>query len=149
MTKSESGGQQAASRKSLLWLVVAVLVGVGLAVAAGVYSSRVMMRAPTAGATQLAVARSGARLSIAVEVTATPAPDLLDARLLERQGSLFMRTPEVVQIRLQPTTQLSMGDKSELRPGAVLQVDAVARDLGANQLAAKRVVILTGYVQVK
>ena len=149
MTKSESAGQQTASRKSSLWLVVAVLVGVGLAVAAGLYSSRAMMRAPTAGAAQLAAAQSGTLLSIAVEVTATPAPDLLDARLLERQGSLFMRTLEMVQIRLQPSTQLSMGDKSELLPGAVLQVDAVTRDPGANQLVANRVVILTGYVQVK
>lgn len=147
MTRSED--QQATSPKSPLWLALAVLVGLGLAVAAGFYSSRVMMRAPTAGVTQLAAAQSGTPLNIAVEVTAIPAPGLLDARLLDSQGSEFIRTPETVQIQLQSGTEVSMGNMRDLRPGAVLQVNGVKRDPGASLLTANRVVILTGYVQVK
>lgn len=146
---TESGDHRATSHKSPLWLALAVLVGLGLAVAAGFYSSRVMMRTPTAGATQLAVAQSGTLLNVAVEVTAILSPGLLNARLLDVQGSEFIRTPETVQIQLQSGTELSMGNMRDLRPGAVLQVSAFKRDLGANLLTANRVVILTGYVQVK
>lgn len=139
---------QAASRKQFPWLVMTVVVGLGLAVSAGLYSSRMMVRPPPAGAAQLAAAESGTVLNIAVEVTAVPAPDLLDARLLDGQGANYIRTSEMVQIQLQPDTRVSMGNKSELRPGAILQVNAVKRDPGRNQLTAKRLVILTGYVQV-
>ncbi|MGH8377762.1 MAG: hypothetical protein ACRER7_02305 [Gammaproteobacteria bacterium] len=139
---------QTAFRKQLPWLVLTALVGLGLAVTVGLYSSRMMMRPSSAGAAQLAAAQSGTVLNIAVEVTAVPSPDLLDAQLLIGQGSNYIRTSEMVQIQLQPDTQVSMGNKSELRPGAILQVSAVKRDPGRNQLAAKRLVILTGYVQV-
>ena len=145
---TESQAPRPANLKHAVWLPLTVFAGLAFAVAAGIYSSRMMMLSSTADAKQLAAAAAGTSLDVAVEVTALPSPDVLDALLLDKQGSDYRRTAEVVHIHVPAAVPVVMGRYRDLQPGAVLQVSALSQGADKRRLEAKQLVVLTGYVQV-
>lgn len=151
MTETESRSAEAPKifpLQQVIWLPVAVFAGLVFAVAAGIYSSRSMMLKPTANAAQLGTAQNGQTLEVAVEITAVPAPNLLEARLLDKQGTDYRRSGTLLHVHLGAGTALVMGKQEDLRPGAVLQVSAASSGADKTQLDARQLVVLTGYVQV-
>jgi hypothetical protein len=99
------------------WLVLALV----LAAAASFYAVR-MMTAPG----------SGTMLELN-----TVMPDMFVGRILKKERRGYVRTPAVLRVRLDAATRFVMGDRSDLRPGAIVAV------------SGDRIVVLTGYVRVR
>ncbi len=99
------------------WIVLAVVV----AVAASLYAGHAMM-APTSGAM--------------LEITSVSPAGTFAGRVLKKEERGYARTRALLRVPLGPGTRFVMGDRSDLRPGAVVQV------------SGDRIVILTGYVRV-
>ena len=129
------------------WLPMLVLLGLALAVAAGLLSSRVMMR-PAPAANGIASAESGAVMDVVVELTGSSAGDLT-ARSLIKRGDAYMRADDAMQIHLMPDAKLMMGGRGDLKPGAVLQLHGILESASRRLLDAEQVVFLTGYVKVE
>lgn len=151
MNEPESGDRgnaKSLSRKFGIWLPLAVVVGLILAVVAGSYS-RLTMRMPlTAGASALAAVPAGTVLNLIVEVTAIPSPGVLNARVLDKDGARYVRTRENVQLDWQADTRMNMGNRDDVRPGAILEVSAQAQGRNSKRFSARSLTVLTGYVQV-
>lgn len=84
---------------------------------------------------------------MALEVVEASADGPLTATLLERTGQdAYTRTGRVLQVGWGPETPILMGRREDVRAGAVVQVRG--RILGADQLDADRLVVLSGVVAV-
>jgi len=134
--------------KNSWWLPLSIILGLGLAITAGLISSRSMMMPPEANPAQLNSALAGTTVEVAVKVTAVPSADSFDARLLEEQGSGYKLTNQTLHFRFPAGVTMMMGQRSDVRIGAILSVNAVTDSADKSQLEAKRVVILTGYAAV-
>ncbi len=69
-------------------------------------------------------------------------------RLLEKQDEThYLRTDNPVEIKRSAATVVVMGEAADIRPGAILHVTGA---LGTDHsVEARKIVILTGYLQVK
>ena len=131
------------------WLPLVVLLGFIFAVAAGLYSSRMMVMSKPAGAAAIAARNPGAALDVAVEVTGVSPVGDVTASLLGKRGDGYVRTAGVLKIHLMPEAKFVMGDRGDLKPGAVLQVHGILESAERKLLDAEQVVFLTGYVKVE
>ena len=131
------------------WLPLLVLLGLIFAVAAGLYSSRMMvLRAP--GGTAVTVTKDpGAAMDVAVEVSTVSATGDVTAHLLGKRGDGYVRTTGILEIHLMPEAKFVMGSRGDLKPGAVLQVHGILESAEHKLLDAEQVVFLTGYVKVE
>ncbi len=130
------------------WLPMLVFVGLALAIAAGLLSSRMMLRAAPPAANAIGTADSGTPLDMVVELTGSSAGDLT-ARLLAKHGDGYVRSADSLQIHLMPDVKLAMGGRADLRPGAVLQVHGILESSSRRLLDAEQLVFLTGYVKLQ
>ncbi|HEV2112190.1 MAG TPA: hypothetical protein VGT99_12605 [Gammaproteobacteria bacterium] len=130
------------------WLPIMVLLGLAFAVAAGLYSSRMMVRPQPVAAPAIAAADSGTALDVVVEVTGSSAGDVT-ARLLDKRGDAYVRGADSLQLHLVPEVKFAMGNRGDLKPGAVLQVHGILESASRRLLDAEQVVFLTGYVKVE
>ena len=130
------------------WLPMLVLLGLALAVAAGIMSSRMMVRASPSAANAIGTADSGTPMDMVVELTGDSAGDLT-ARLLLKRGDGYVRGADSLQLHLMPDAKLMMGARGDLKPGAVLQVHGILESSSRRLLDAEQLVFLTGYVKVQ
>ncbi len=132
------------------WLFAVLGVALLAAVAIPLYGFGRMMMGSATPATegQLASAGVGQYVEVAYEVTQAPVDAPLVGTVLERSGEgTYRRTERTLQIRWGRETAVVMGQRENVRPGAVLQVGGqLAR---GDLLVAERVVILTGAVRVQ
>jgi hypothetical protein len=131
------------------WLPLVVLLGFIFAVAAGLYSSRMMVLNKPVGAAEIGTGSPGTSLDVAVEVTSLSAAGDVTARLLGKRGDAYARTASVLEIHLMPEAKFVMGGRSDLKPGAILQVHGILESAERKLLDAEQVVFLTGYVKVE
>lgn len=122
-----------------------VLLGLILAIMAGLYSARMMRPAATNGAERAAL-ETGAVLDAVVEVGSMDADGTLWVGLLTRRGDGYIHVGETLKLLFTPGVKFVMGGQDALKPGAVLQVHARA---DGRSLDASQVVFLTGYVKVE
>lgn len=130
------------------WLPMLVLLGLALAVAAGLLSSRMMTRGTSQATNAIATADSGTSMDVVVELTGDSAGDLT-ARMLVKSGDGYRRGADTLQLHLMPDAKLMMGARGDLKPGAVLQVHGILESASRHLLDAEQVVFLTGYVKVQ
>jgi hypothetical protein len=135
------------SKKVSLRLPLAIIVGLGLAVAAGLVGTKSMMTAQ-ANAADIQSAPTGTAVEVAVQVTALPSAGFFDGQLLEKQGFGYKHTDQTLHFRFADDATVAMGQRSDVNVGAILSVNAMTVSPDERQLEAKRVVILTGYVSV-
>ncbi len=129
-------------------LLMVILLGLGLSIAAGLMSGQVMMRSPASIApAPLATMAQGSRVDLVVQVSAVDG-ERLQVRVLERRGDSYVPGSASLHVALTPATRFAMGRRADLKPGAVLQLRGTMEDAGSSNLRATRAVILTGYVQV-
>ncbi len=84
---------------------------------------------------------------VVVEITSMPAPRCSSATSCKTASdSTSRRTSETLNITFTPNTNVVMGQASDVKPGAIIQISGLRSD--AHTLIAQRVVILTGYVSV-
>lgn len=143
--------QRARRRRSRLRFLL-----LGLFIAAGIAALflpflllRNMMSSgtPLQTARQFALASPNAQTNIALEVTSLPTSTLLTGTLLQKNADdSYSRTDQKVTVQWN-AAQFVMGNSSDVKQGAILQVDGRVGDNGV--LRASQVVILTGIVQVK
>jgi len=134
-----------ATRRGQL-LLAAVTAAVITAVAIPRVAMRRMMDARTATEDALATAAPGERVDVAIEI-ASANEESLSGVLLERVADArYRRTQRTVAMRWTAATQLVMGSRDEIRPGAVVQ--ARGRLCAGAALDADRLVVLTGHVEV-
>jgi hypothetical protein len=130
------------------WLPMLVLLGLALAVAAGVMSSRMRVHTAPAAVNAIGTANSGTPMDMVVELTGSSAGDLT-ARLLVKRGDGYVRSADALQLHLVPEVKFAMGGPADLKPGAVLQVHGILESASRQLLDAQQVVFLTGYVKVE
>jgi hypothetical protein len=147
MTTADSHSQSTPG--SGAWLPLVVLLGLAFAVAAGLYSSRMMVLRKPAAVTEVAARNPGAALDVAAEVTGVSAAGNVSARLLVKRGDAYARTTDTLEIHLTPGAKFVMGSRGDLKPGAVLQVHGILESAEHKLLDAEQVVFLTGYVKVE
>ena len=133
------------SKRTSWWLPAAVIGGLALAIAAGSVSTNSMVLTQ-ANASELDSLQAGSSAEVAVEVTAMPSPGFFDGRLLEKQDSGYRHTDEILHFRFADDVTVAMGQRSDVKVGAILSVEAMPTGPDTTELEAKRVVILTGYV---
>jgi hypothetical protein len=109
----------------------AILIGLLLAIAAAFFATRAMM-AP-------------APADVMVELTLAQ-PGVLTGRLLKKGPQDYVRTSQLVHMSYAAATRFVMGDRSSLRPGAIVEISRAA---GQPAGVASRIVVLTDYVRVK
>lgn len=136
-----------ASKQSYGRLLLSMVAGLSLAVAAGLVSIRSMM--PTvAHAADIKSEPKGTPVEVAVKVIALPSDGFFDGKALEKDGFGYKQTDEVIHFRLADNATVAMGQRSDIRVGAILSVNAMTASPDQDELEAERVVILTGYVSV-
>ena len=126
--------------KHLAYLVTAMLMGSG--------AVRAQMAPPTPMTpAQFASSATGQSVTLVVRVNRL-ARESLDAELLDRiNDSLYKTTGKRVSLYLPAETSFVMGSMSDLKPGAVVFVYAVATT--ADHADVKRVIVVTPYVKVE
>jgi hypothetical protein len=137
------------------WLLLGglLLVGVMAAITLPRYLAASMTSGPAPNTpAQLRSAGPGARVAIALEVTAMPAANLLQGDLLVRESDdSYQRTSQVVEVQLTKTTSVVMGQRSDIQFAAILQVSG--RTSGSDDniviVRAEQIVILTDVVTVR
>jgi tetrahydromethanopterin S-methyltransferase subunit A len=105
---------------------------------------------PPMTADELAAAKSGMSVNVALAITGLPARDLLNGELLQADEaepfSAFRRTGQEVQVRWSPTVQFAMGEAADLQVGALVRVRGT---LGEDRrVEAERIVILTQVARI-
>jgi hypothetical protein len=140
-------GRIASNRGALL------LIGFGLALVVAVAiplvsMGRMMAGPPPATMGDLAGATPGARLEVALELSGPPADGLVTGAVLERvDAGMYRRTTQQLRAHLAADTPVLMGRPEDVRGGAVVQIRGQLTP--THELAADRVVILTGAVRVQ
>lgn len=127
----------------------AILVTVGLvAVIAAQSAFRSMTDTSALSQTQFDGVATGGQAEVVVEITSMPSNTLLIATLVQADSnSAYRRTSESLTITLSPGTNIVMGQASDVKLGAVLQIRGQRAD--AHSFNAQRIVILTGFVSVQ
>jgi hypothetical protein len=126
-----------------------VLLGLGLSLAAGLYSSRMMTATRPAQPAAVTNSAAGSTLDMEVQVTGSTTAGNLTTRLLVRRGDAYVVSADTVEIHLMPDAKFVMGSQADLKPGAVLQVHGILESASRRLLDAQQLVILTGYVKVE
>lgn len=124
-----------------------VLTALLLAISAAIYS-RWLMAAPRGAAVSQSDNPSTADTKeMVVEVVDLHAQGLLKARLLRQAGSDYLRTSDLVWIKLDPSTPVTMGSRRDIRAGTILDVTAAPKS-APGEWDAVGLAVLTGYVRV-
>jgi hypothetical protein len=101
-----------------------------------------------AGGNLPAHAAPGTVVEVAVSVDAVTDPGSVDGSVLVHlHGQTYRRGAEQIQVRWGPNVAIAMGDRSGIRPGAILQVRGVTRSGTAVQ--AQQLTVLTNFVHVE
>jgi hypothetical protein len=138
------------------WLMVslvgvAAVIGLGVAVmAASDRSGSATHRRSgmTLGGTLPAAPSAGQAVSVAILVTGLPESGVLDATVLEAAGDgSLRRTPSSMIVRFSPNITVAMGDRSQVKRGALLQVDGQTEPGGL--VRADRLTVLTGFASMR
>lgn len=97
-------------------------------------------------ANQFALASPDAPVAIVLEVTSLPSGTLLSGAVLQKNADdSYTRTSQDATVRWS-AAQLVMGSTTDIRPGAIVQVNG---QMGGDSIVqASQVVVLTGFVQV-
>ena len=116
---------------------------------AAMWAGRSMkMKAQAAGPAPLLVLKPGEVAKIVFEVTAMPSDNDLTGKLLEKQDEThYTRTATEVELIPVAKTAIVMGNRADIRKGAILHVTGTLDEnhiLHANQL-----VVLTEYVSTR
>ncbi len=126
--------------KTFLAFVLSFLILVGLALA------QMMGPPPSISAKEFAAARIGQSVQIVVRVKSLKR-SALHAEILDKKAdSDYKATGSTVDLYFPEGTPVIMGRKSDVAPGAVLAVSAVATKPAKADV--KKVVVLTQYVKV-
>jgi hypothetical protein len=127
-------------------LTLAVLVLIAGAALYVTCRSSGMQRAAAATEAPFASLNPGDAAKLVLRLDSLTA-DGADATNLQKESETKYRcTPEKIYVAFSATTPIVMGNHEDIRPAAVAHVTGV---VGKNhELAAEKIVVLTGYVQV-
>ena len=130
-------------------VLVAILIVVGaVALTAAQGAFRNMMDASSLSKTQFDGIAASGQVEVVFEITSMPSDKLLVGNFLEPgSNGVYRRTPEALNVTLTPDTSIVMGQTSDVKLGAVIQIRGQRSD--THSLTAQRIVILTGYVTVQ
>lgn len=136
-----------ASWRFALWMSLCVLAALFLAISAARYSRRLMMAPLEAAAPQSDTPSAIDSQEMLLEVVDLRAQGLVKARLLRSSGAAYLRTPDLVWVKLEPSTPVVMGDRRDIHTGAVLDVTAVPGS-PPGLWHAVGLTVLTGHIRV-
>lgn len=134
------------------WAVIAlaavlILAGIVGALAAQEAFQK-MMGVSGTSKTQFDAIPVGGQVEAMLEIKAMPSDKLLNATLLEPvSDGTYQRTSTTLNINLAADTKVVMGQASDVKAGAVIQIQGRRDD--EHTVSAHNVVILTGYVAVQ
>lgn len=98
-------------------------------------------------AAQFAASPTGANVTLALRVNRLTRTTL-DGELLERvNDALYKKTGQRVQLYVPAETPFVMGSFADLKPGAIIFVDAVATT--AAHADVKKIVVVTAYAKIE
>ena len=107
-----------------------------------------MMDTASLSKTQFDGIAVGGQVEVVFEITSMPSDKLLVGNFLEpASDGAYRRTPDTLNITLATDTSIVMGQTSDVKPSAVIQIRGQRSD--THSLTAQRIVILTGYVTVQ
>jgi hypothetical protein len=87
-------------------------------------------------------------VDVAVSVDTVTGPGSIDGSVLVRlRGQTYRRGAQQIHVWWGPNVAIAMGDRSGIRPGAILQVRGVTRSGRAVQ--AQQLTVLTNFVHVE
>lgn len=135
-----------ATRRGRL-LLTALAAALIAAVATPLIAMRRMMDARPVAERAVAAAVPGEQLDVAIELAAAAEGALSGAVLEQVAGTRYRRTPRTMAVRWTAATPIVMGQRDDVRAGAIVQVRG-RLDARAT-LDADRLVVLTGYVEVR
>ena len=147
-SENKSGDDIAAYTALGVFVPLLIIIGLGLAVAAGMYSNGGMRVPAPANAASVYSAQPGVAMDVVVQVTGNPVSSEFDSVLLSKTDSGYKRSTDILKIALLHETSIIMGQRADIWPGAVLQVRGTIAATNKKLLVAKRVVMLTGFVSV-
>ena len=110
-------------------------------------SSRQRAMSPPANAPRSALS-PGERAEVAFQVVSLKPGGRVTGRVLQpTDPTTLTRSSQTITIALQPGVTAEMGSAAHVKPGALLQADGtIGND---RELLATRLVVLTGYVQLR
>ena len=136
------------ARRFLLWplIVVACLVSIG-AIGIDVMRRAVTMRLADANPAFIASATAGTQVQAVVRIGEAMGNGAMTAELLAAAGgSSYRQTATRVRLALAANTRYIMGAASDIRPGAIVQVDGTID--APQRLRAAKIVVLNDYVHL-
>ncbi|MBA2391903.1 MAG: hypothetical protein H0V70_04080 [Ktedonobacteraceae bacterium] len=140
-----SPGQRQQRRSRGPLLLGLLIVGIIAAIAIPLYLGFSQMMGGSAS--QVASASPGAHIKEAVEVIEMPSQALLNGTLLQKNSDgTYSHAGKAVSIKWD-AAKVVMGSSSQVKVGAVLQVDGILGSDGI--LSSTQIVILTGFVHLK
>jgi hypothetical protein len=105
---------------------------------------------PSLSAAQLRRARRGEQVDVACVLTAQRAPGLLEAVVADPRPptplTTFRRTTQPLRVHCDEATEVVMGRREQLRPGALVFVRGLVRERGV--LHAQVLAILAGRARI-
>ncbi len=105
------------------------------------------MGSPTATVVQLANVAAGDSIDVAIAIGGSPLNGSASGTVLEQvDSSTYRRTDHPLRISFSTETRVVMGKASDIHDGAVIQ--ARGKLTSSGELAAERIVILTGVVRI-
>lgn len=93
-----------------------------------------------------AIATAG-QAEVVVEITSLSSDRLIVGNFLEPTDGAYRRTPDTLSATVTSDTPVMMGQKSDVRPGAIIHIRG--RRTGSHSMMAERIVILTGHIAVR
>ncbi|HEU5377646.1 MAG TPA: hypothetical protein VFV38_19655 [Ktedonobacteraceae bacterium] len=129
-----------------LALLVFAVLGV---IAIPFYVGRMMMGgSPPQTAQQFTLASPGTTMNVALQVTSLPGATLFAGTLLQRNADAsYSQTSQSVSVRWNPAQSVTMGNSSDIKVGALLQVHGTLD--ARNLLIADQIVVLTNFIHIK
>lgn len=131
-------------------ILLALLVFAVLSVIAiPFYVGRMMMGgSPPQTAQQFALASPGTTMNVALQVISLPGTALFEGTLLQKNDDdSYSQTSQSVSVRWNPSQSVTMGNSSDIKIGALLQVHGTLDT--HNLLIADQIVVLTNFIHIK
>lgn len=144
----QAGAKGSLKRWPIIILVAILLIAGGLAVFAALGAFGKMMTMPNSSKTQFDTLAISDPVQLVFEITSIPSDKQLVGNLVESASdNVYHRTAETLTVTVAPDVNIVMGQTTDIKPGAVIQVQGRRTD--TRSVAAQRIVILTGYVNVQ
>jgi hypothetical protein len=146
----ETKKEQATTRGRVGWFVlIAVMVLLAIfAVWKSASMSKSMSAAAASDEKQVLQSTPGTKTKFVVEIGEPSAEGTIRGKLLEKKTEeIYARTATAVTVQFNAQTNIVMGKKSDIHPGAVVHITGVIKD--DRSVQAEQIVILTGYVKIQ